>query len=128
MNDLEHGDPLVLIVDDEAAIREAVQDILELSDFRTITACNGQEALDLFDQHRDRIRVVLLDLRMPVLSGPDTYHRLRELDPVLTIVLSSGYDESMVTMEFGEDPNLFFLHKPYAMAALLEHVNRGFTA
>lgn len=111
--------PLVLIVDDEEAIREVVRDILELSGIETILAANGQEAIELFTQHHDRIRVILLDLRMPIMSGTETYHRLRELDPHVRVILSSGYDDKVSSLNFQVDDAVYFLRKPYAMDALL---------
>ena len=111
--------PIVLVVDDEEAIREAVRDILELVEIPSILASNGREAIDLFVENRDRIRAILLDLRMPVMSGTETYQKLRELDSNIRIILSSGYDEKMSTLDFSADSALMFLRKPYALDALL---------
>ena len=111
--------PLILVVDDEEAIREAVRDILELVNIESMLAANGREAIDLFIQHRDRIKAILLDLRMPVMSGTETYQKLRELDPDIQIILSSGYDEKMSTLDIEADDALEFLRKPYALDALL---------
>jgi DNA-binding NtrC family response regulator len=111
--------PLVLVVDDEEAIREAVRDILELVEIQSILAANGREAIELFIQHREQIKAILLDLRMPVMSGMDTYEKLRELDPHVKIILSSGYDEKMSTLDLDGDEALKFLRKPYALDALL---------
>jgi DNA-binding NtrC family response regulator len=111
--------PVVLVVDDEDAIREAVRDILELVEIQSILAANGREAIDLFVHHRNQIKAILLDLRMPVMSGTETYQKLRELDREVRIILSSGYDEKMSTVDFDADANLMFLRKPYALDALL---------
>lgn len=119
MDTSNSNSPIVLIVDDEAAIREAVRDILELVEIETIMAANGQEAIDLFVQHRDRIKAILLDVRMPVMSGTETYEKLRELDSDVKIILSSGYDEKMTALNMTEDSALQFLRKPYALDALL---------
>jgi DNA-binding NtrC family response regulator len=114
--------PLVLVVDDEDAIREAVRDILELVEIGAILAANGREAIELFVQHRSKIKAILLDLRMPVMSGAETYEKLRELDKTITIILSSGYDDKVATLNFDEDEALVFLRKPYALDALLSCV------
>ena len=114
--------PLVLVVDDEDAIREAVRDILELVEIGAILAANGREAIELFIQHRSQIKAILLDLRMPVMSGAETYEKLRELDKTITIILSSGYDDKVATLNFDEDEALVFLRKPYALDALLSCV------
>ena len=117
--------PLVLVVDDEAAIREAVRDILELADVETVLAANGREAIECFEAHRDRIRAVLLDLRMPVMSGTETYMHLRAMDPSVVIVLSSGYDDKDNIANFEKDPAVFFLRKPYAMDTLIARIHEA---
>lgn len=111
--------PSVLVVDDEEAIREAVRDILELVELQSILAANGKEAIDLFVKHQASIKAILLDLRMPVMSGIETYEKLRELDTHVTIILSSGYDEKVSTINIDADAALKFLRKPYALDALL---------
>lgn len=111
--------PSVLVVDDEDAIREAVRDILELVELQSILAANGKEAIELFIQHQPNIKAILLDLRMPVMSGIETYEKLRELDSNVTIILSSGYDEKVSTINTDADNALKFLRKPYALDALL---------
>ena len=119
MDTTKQNTPIVLVVDDEEAIREAVRDILELVDIQSILASNGREAIALFNEHRGRIRAILLDLRMPVMSGTETYEKLRQLDTEVRIILSSGYDEKVSTLNFDADGALVFLRKPYALDALL---------
>ena len=119
MDTIGQSSPIVLVVDDEEAIREAVRDILEVVEFPALLAANGREAIELFTEHRERIKAILLDLRMPVMSGADTYEKLRELDPDVKIILSSGYDDKVATLNFDADEALVFLRKPYALDALL---------
>ncbi len=114
--------PLVLVVDDEVAIREAVRDILELAGVEAVLAANGHEALEAFNRFAHRVRLVILDLRMPVMSGLDTYHHLRKLNATVPIVLSSGYDEKIAELDFAHDPQLSMLRKPYALDDLLDTV------
>lgn len=125
METSSQASPVVLVVDDEAAIREAVRDILELMEIQSILAANGLEAIDLFIQHRDRIKAILLDMRMPVMSGRETYDKLRQLDSNVRIILSSGYDEKFTTLSDESDAALTFLRKPYALDALLSCVREA---
>jgi DNA-binding NtrC family response regulator len=122
MDTTSQNSPLVLVVDDEEAIREAVRDILELVEIHAILAANGLEAIELFNKHRTQIKAILLDLRMPVMSGTETYEKLRELDSKVRIILSSGYDEKMSTIDMQGDDALVFLRKPYALDQLLAYV------
>jgi two-component system cell cycle sensor histidine kinase/response regulator CckA len=80
----------VLVVDDERAIRRSVRAILEHAGYRVLEAADGQEGLTVFDRHREAIALVLLDLTMPGMSGPETFVAIRERSKV-PIVLTSGF-------------------------------------
>lgn len=114
--------PVVLVVDDEQAIREAVRDILELVNADTLLAANGHEGLALYQANHERIRLIILDLRMPIMSGVETYHALRAHGATVPIVLSSGYDDKISGIDFDADAQLSLLRKPYALDALLATV------
>jgi CheY-like chemotaxis protein len=80
----------VLVVDDDASIRLLLDAALQQRGFTVWTACNGEEALNLYRNHRDAIALVLLDVRMPVLDGPQTLAVLRQWEPALTFCFMSG--------------------------------------
>lgn len=113
---------LVLVVDDQKAIREAVRDILAFAGIDSIEATNGQEAVELFLAHRERIGAILLDIRMPVMNGLDAYHIIRQLDPDVRFILSTGYDDLLLPAAVASDNAVSFLRKPYAIDALLARV------
>ena len=113
---------MVLIIDDELFIRDAVADILDFSGIKTISAADGQEGLTLFQQHRSEIKVILLDMKMPVMDGLETLRRLRQLDTAIKVILCSGVDESATKTALARDQALLFLQKPYTLDALLNSV------
>jgi CheY-like chemotaxis protein len=82
--------PGVLVADDEHLVRIMVQLGLERQNFHVWLATNGREALRLYRKHRDRIDVVLLDVRMPSLDGPQTLDALRALNPEVLVCFMSG--------------------------------------
>jgi CheY-like chemotaxis protein len=82
--------PGVLVVDDEPAVRNMLQLVLEHHGFAVRLAASGREALALYERHRDRLDVVLLDIRMPGLDGPQTFDALRCLDPEVPVCFMSG--------------------------------------
>jgi signal transduction histidine kinase/ActR/RegA family two-component response regulator len=84
------GGELILVVDDEAAIRAVAKGVLEASGYRVLTAENGVAAAALYGRHRDEIRVVLTDMIMPEMDGAATIRALRELDPDLPIIAMTG--------------------------------------
>ncbi|MEX1020354.1 MAG: response regulator [Litorilinea sp.] len=113
---------MILIIDDETAIRDAVTDILEMIGVTVISATNGKDGIALFQESHTEIQAILLDMRMPVMSGAETYRELRQLDAQIPIILSSGYDDAENTAAFHGDANVKFLHKPYSMDTLIETV------
>jgi nitrogen-specific signal transduction histidine kinase len=117
---------LILLIDDEEPVREAVTDILDLQGVRVLAAADGQAGLALYREHRAAIRLVLLDLSMPGMSGEETFRQLRALDPEVRIILSSGYDKSEVSARFAGQAPTGFVQKPYSVddltAAMRQHL------
>ncbi len=110
---------LVMIIDDEEAVREAVSDILEFEGVQVLTAVDGITGIALFQQHHHDIDLVLLDLSMPGLNGVATFQELRQIDPHVQVVLSSGYDEAEATRHFVGQGLVGFLQNPYNMKNLV---------
>jgi CheY-like chemotaxis protein len=125
---LQQRHPLVLAIDDEEPVREAVSDILEMEGLAVITAANGRAGIALFEERSDEIDLVLLDLSMPGLSGQETFQRLREIDPSIMVVISSGYDRQDVRHQFEEHEVTGFVQKPYTARELGETVKKYLAA
>jgi DNA-binding NtrC family response regulator len=87
-----------------------------------VTAADGREALALYKRHGREIRLVVLDMTMPHLSGEDCFLALRELDPNAKIVMTSGYSEQEVVAHFVGKGLAGFLQKPYKADLLLGKV------
>ena len=108
---------LVLVIDDELHIREALCDILELIGLPTLTACDGREGSAQFVLRRAESGLVILDWMMPVMDGAETLLALRTLDPQVKVLISSGLDEQELSQRIGRTANLSmpnaFLQKPY---------------
>src|SRR6516165_1997758 len=85
-----HDKPGVLVVDDQPFVRCLLQLGLERNGFDVWLAADGREAIRLYRKHRDDIAVVLLDVHMPGLDGPQTLDALRELNPEVRACLMSG--------------------------------------
>ena len=119
---------LVLVVDDEAAIREITRTTLEANGYRVLTAGDGTEALALFAQHRPDIRLVLTDMMMPVMDGPATVRALRKLAPQVRVVAMSGLAAGTSTPAAGGVDALAVLQKPYTAADLLRTLREALRA
>ena len=112
----------VLVIDDEEAIREAVEDILSLYGVPVIAAANGEQGLSLFSTHQDIIGLVLLDLTLPGVKGEAVYYYLREINPDVPIIISSGYRAQSLGLTL--PPEVHFLPKPYDLTKLMDTVRR----
>jgi DNA-binding NtrC family response regulator len=119
---------LVLVADDEAAVLALARPILERAGFRVVTAVDGREALELYKRHGREIRLVVLDMTMPLLDGEACFLALRELDPDAKIVMTSGFSEQEVVAHFVGKGLAGFVQKPYKADLLLgkiRHILHG---
>jgi two-component system cell cycle sensor histidine kinase/response regulator CckA len=110
---------LILVVDDEASIREVTRAILETLGYRVITANDGAEAVALYAQHREELGVVLMDMVMPIMDGPVAIRTLYKIDPQVKVIAVSGITENDKLEVTGVDV-CAFLAKPYTGETLLK--------
>jgi two-component system cell cycle sensor histidine kinase/response regulator CckA len=111
---------LVLVVDDEAAVRQITKRTLETFGYRVRLAAEGNEALAIYTLQREEIAVVLTDMTMPGMDGPTLIQALREMDPELRIVGASGFSASSVEAKVAGMGVKHFLPKPYSAGTLLK--------
>ena len=111
-------DELVLVVDDEFAIREITQRTLEAFGYRVITANNGAEAIELYTKQTQQIAVILTDMMMPIMDGATAIPLLKRINPSAKIIVVSGLDVPKNTRANVQD----FLPKPYTAQTLLRLV------
>jgi len=114
------GSGTILLVDDEESVRVMGTRMLERVGFEVLTAADGREALELFQQRREQIVLVLLDLTMPDLDGEETFRELRRMAPRVRVLMSSGYTESEIAPRFAGKRLSGFLQKPYTLEALTQ--------
>ncbi|BAY95482.1 sensor histidine kinase [Tolypothrix sp. PCC 7601] len=108
---------LVMIVDDEVMVQLATKTSLEQANYRTLIANDGIEAIAIYAQHQQEINVVLIDIMMPSLDGLTAIHTLKQLNPQLKIIVTSGLPtHSRKALAAGARE---FLAKPYTAADLL---------
>jgi PAS domain S-box-containing protein len=113
-----HGE-LILLVDDEVAVREISKISLEANGYSVVTANDGAEAIALYAQRRDDIRLVVTDMGMPNLDGPALVRVLRNMNPGILIIGASGITEKFKPAGAREAGMNMFLAKPYTADRLL---------
>jgi two-component system, cell cycle sensor histidine kinase and response regulator CckA len=118
------GSGLVLVVDDDDAPRSAAEHILRHVGYDVITAPGGAAAVDLFRARAREVSAVLLDLSMPGMDGEACYAALREIDPAVRVVLTSGLDRDGRARALLDRGVAAFVPKPYLPADLAEAMGR----
>jgi len=109
--------PHVLVVDDDAGIRETMSDILGLEGYRVATASGGREAVALCaKQHYD---FALLDIRMPDMNGVETLREIKRVDPAVRAIMITGYDVGTLAMEAMDAGAEAVFRKPLDVASFL---------
>ena len=121
------GGGTILVVDDEPLLRDLAKMTLERCGYAVIIAENGLEAVNIFRENPAGITAVLLDLTMPVMSGEDAFHLIRELRKDVPVIISSGYGEFFARKQFGPADAVGFLQKPYTAAKLAKKLNQIIT-
>jgi DNA-binding NtrC family response regulator len=113
---------MVMVVDDEQILRQIAREILEEIGFNVILAEDGEEAVSIYRKEYERIRVVLLDMLMPKLSGNEVYSKMKKINPDVKVILTSGFRKDKrveQALNAGADG---FIKKPYNFKRLSEMI------
>lgn len=86
----------ILIVEDEELVRDMVVLACRTNGFHVETASDGRQAIELFAKASGRFSAILLDMNLPVLNGPQTFSRLRSINPDVPVIVMTGYDKDLV--------------------------------
>jgi two-component system, cell cycle sensor histidine kinase and response regulator CckA len=116
------GEGLVLVVDDEVGIRSLLQHALEELGYTVLTAEHGGQAVELFERSTEEIILVLIDVVMPVLDGAETAIRIRELDPEVPILITSGIGDDDALRRFEDVRISGFIPKPFSPDQLAQAI------
>ena len=108
----------VLLVDDEEIICDVGADMLRALGYNVVAASSGEEALVYYKRYGHEIDLVIIDMVMPDMSGAECFRKLKEMDPSVTTVLSTGYAADEKVQEILKEGMCGFVQKPYAMAQL----------
>lgn len=121
------GRGCILIIDDEPIVRMTARMMLERLGYHTAEAQNGQEGLAIYREHPEAIDMVLLDMLMPVMDGSECFRTLRQFDPAVKIIISSGFSRDADLAEMKRQGLCAFIRKPYNLAELSREVARAIT-
>ena len=112
------GSETVLFVDDEEMVMEVGVKMLEALGYRVLVARTGLEALDQYEKHKEKIDLVILDMVMPDMSGGKVFDTLKEQEPDIKVLLSSGYSLNGQASKILQRGCSGFIQKPFNMESL----------
>jgi len=116
------GHETILLVDDEEMIINVSKEILKTLGYTVLTAGSGEEATAVYKVNRDKIGMVILDMIMPDMNGGKTYDVLKEINPDIKVLLSSGYSISGQATEILERGCDGFIQKPFNIEQLSQKI------
>jgi len=122
------GHGLLLLVDDEPSARDVARRMAEHLGFHVLEAADGSEALAIFELRHSELSLVLMDLTMPHMNGGQAFLRMRDVNPKVPVVLTSGYSEQDVLAEFLGRGLAGFLPKPYQGSQFMAVLRRAMEA
>jgi len=120
--ELSAGTEAILLVDDEAMILSVGRELLETLGYQVLPARSGKDAVEVYSAKKEKIDMVILDMIMPELSGAETYDRLKEIDPEIKVLLSSGYSMNSQAEEILARGCDGFIQKPFNLNQLASKI------
>ena len=122
--DIVKGTGTILLIDDEKMILDVGCELLEELGYTVLPAGSGQVAIDIFQNDRDKIDMIIMDMIMPEMSGSQTFDRLKEISPDVKILLSSGYSVDGQATDILRRGCDGFIQKPFNMNQLAERIQK----
>jgi CheY-like chemotaxis protein len=122
--DLQRGSETLLIVDDETMILRVASDMLTHLGYQVLGAESGEKAIEVYRANREKVALVILDLVMPGIGGGAVFDQLREIDPAVRVMLSSGYAINDQAAEILDRGCHGFIQKPYDLPSLSKAVRQ----
>jgi two-component system cell cycle sensor histidine kinase/response regulator CckA len=117
-NKIQFGEGTLLLVDDEKMILDVSEQMLQSLGYSVLIAGNGKEAIELYENNKDAIDMVILDMIMPGMGGKETFNILKKINPKVKVLLSSGYSINGQAEEIMGQGCSGFIQKPFNIETL----------
>ncbi len=121
-DELFSGSGTILLVEDEAIVRDLVVALLEPEGYTVVQAINGLEAIRLFEDREGKVDLVISDIVMPEMGGKQLFEVLRQRDPTLKFILMTGYSTDPISAQGDGSSKPTMLHKPFSPIDLFRKI------
>jgi nitrogen-specific signal transduction histidine kinase/ActR/RegA family two-component response regulator len=115
---IEEGDETILLVDDEEMVIDVGVQLLEKLGYTVLEARGGKEAIQIYQENKDNIDIIVLDMIMPDMGGSEVYDKIKIIDPEVKVLLSSGYSVEGQATEILKRGCNGFIQKPFNLKSL----------
>lgn len=116
------GQYTILVVEDELLLLDLLKEMLEGEGYRVITATDGIQAVNLYRTEKEKISLVLSDMGLPSMGGWEVLHQLKEINPKVKVILSSGFMDTKVRHEMIQSGAKDFIQKPYTPEKVIQQI------
>jgi CheY-like chemotaxis protein len=110
------------LAEDHEGLRDSAKEMLQALGYRTIVASDGRKALELFKTNPDQIDLIIMDVVMPSLNGPEAYLEMSALRPGIRVIFTTGYTSEAASLISFVEKGAAILQKPYSLASLSQMV------
>ena len=118
--DANKGNETILAVDDDMAMRVFYECFLGTLGYKILSAKDGEEGVNKFKQHKDSIKAILLDVRMPKKDGVTVYHEIIEIQPDANVIFVTACEEDTLSLQ--QTPNLNIISKPSSATEIAHRI------
>ena len=115
--------PLILLADDDNAVRDYTEEVLKALNYKVISVEDGDDAVEAYRKNHHYISIVILDMIMPRMGGREAYNEIKKIDPEVKVIFISGYNEEKLK-DLLSEPNTSLLSKPFEVKALSDALKK----
>ena len=118
------GRETILLVEDDRSLVYLTKSLLEERGYKVLLAWDGEEALDIYREHKNEIAVIITDMGLPKLGGWEVFKSIKEIDPKAKVILVSGYVDQKLKAEMMSAGAADFVQKPYDPYQIAKKIRR----
>jgi DNA-binding NtrC family response regulator len=117
-------EPQILVIDDEEILRDVIKEVLDFMKIPAVFAESGQVGIEQFKQHIDHIRLVLLDVLMPGMSGVEAFKQIQSLNPEIKVIFMSGFPDNDALAIQNLPGTNEFIKKPFSVQEIMTTIQK----